>query len=37
LASIDELRQFGDNTGAYDFIDVQSMPVSEVTLKDLDE
>jgi hypothetical protein len=36
LASLDELKRFDDNQVAYDFIDVQSMPVTEDTLSTLD-
>ena len=31
------MRKFEDNTGAYDYIDVQSMPVTEDTIKHLEE
>ena len=31
------MKKFEDNTGAYDLIDVQSMPVTEDTLKSIDD
>ena len=37
MASVEEIKHFDDNSAAYDFIDVQSMPITEDTLKSLDE
>jgi arsenate reductase-like glutaredoxin family protein len=37
LATVEEIKHFDDNSAAYDFIDVQSMPITEETLKGLDE